>query len=166
MFAKVATVMLIARFLVLLFGISDVARPLWRLPIIPWAVLCIATVALVPVLGLAPLKAIDVGLLSLAVIVSFFCLKFYPSFSRSISIPAGDLIVPIHSLFKKIRRSKWFNTSEITELFLGCLVGIRRISINPILPDLEKRIGQPGTSTVLWFGVFILILLASIDQTN
>jgi formate hydrogenlyase subunit 3/multisubunit Na+/H+ antiporter MnhD subunit len=163
MFATLATVLLMARFLVLLYGLSDVTRPSWRPTVIPCAVLCIATFALVPAIGVASVQTIDAGLLSLAVIISIYCFKFYPSMPGSIAIPAGDLIVSIGSLYNKITRFQWFNTSKISRLSLGRLDEIRGISMNPMFTALEKRIAQPGTSAALWFGFFLLILLVSVD---
>lgn len=166
MFATVATVLLMVRFLVLLFGLSDVTRPAWRLTHIPWVALCIATIVIVPVLGLAPVNIKDLGLLSLALVISVVCWKLYPSVPRSVAIPAGDLIVPIHSLVNTASRSTWFNTSEIAESFTGRLNKIRGISIRSMSVAMEKRIAQPGTSSALWLGVLILILLVSIDPSN
>jgi hydrogenase-4 component B len=163
MFATVATFLLMARFLVLLYGLSEVTRPSWKMTVIPCAVLCIASFVLVPVLGLAPIKVIDAGLLSLAAIVSILSFKFYPSSLRSIVIPAGDLIVPIDSLFRKIGRSRWLKINARDGLQISRFDGI---SIRPMLASLEKTIAQPGVSTALWFGVFILILLNSISLAN
>ena len=166
MFATIASALLMFRFLVLLYALGENTRPLWKPTLIPWACLCVATIALVPVLGVAPVKISDLGLLSLAAVISFCCLKFYPSVLGSIAIPAGDLIVPIRSLLNKIRRSKRFNTPQIDTLVFGRLEHIRGILFHPMFAAIEKQIAQPGTSTVLWFGMFILILLVSIGPLN
>lgn len=163
MFATLATVLLMARFLVLLYGVSDVTRSSWKPTIIPWALLCIATVVLVPVMGLASVKPVDAALLSLAVIISIYCFRLYPSMPRRFAVPAGDLIVPINSLFNKIRISRWLNASEVAGLFLGRLDKVKGISINPMFAALEKRVEQPGASAALWFGVFLLILFFSVN---
>lgn len=161
-FATLATVLLMTRFLVLLYVLREEARPLWKPTLIPWVTLCIATVILAPVLGLVAVKNSDVALLLLGAIIGLSVVKFRPALLTKMAIPAGDFMVPIASLFRAIKTVKLPNASTTVELLLRRLEGIRGISINPMLAAIEKRIAQPVTSTVLWFCVFILLLLFSI----